>query len=85
MGILDLLGMNPEKMLSGSPEDQNKKLGAILGYVKPMMEKRNLKTIILVIDKEGNIQTEMLEHNILESIEKMKDHIAHLNGKLNGK
>ncbi len=71
MGLTDLLGLNMK--------DPKATFLLMIDKIKPMMKQRNLKSIIIYEKPDGNLDLEMLEHNIKEREAQYIAEISRLN------
>ncbi len=80
MNFLSLMGLD-EKSLDNSDKAKATFL-SLISKIKPMMEKRGIKSIVIFTKDNGELDLEMLDYNIKNRESEMKDLISKLNNKL---
>ncbi len=79
--LSSLLGYD-QKSLAENPEKANKAFLAIVGHIKPMMDKRGIKSIVIYEKPNGELDFDMLDYNIKNREAEMLSLISELNNKL---
>lgn len=81
MDFLSLMGVNKDELMNNSDKAKNVFLG-LINKIKPMMEKRGIKSIIIFTKEDGSLDMEMLDYNLKGREKELMELISKLNNKL---